>query len=100
MQVQFRKNKLQKQYEDFRKAEKAYGQQVGKRYIQRINIIKHTKSIEELKRLPGLNCHELKGNRKGQWAVSLTGFYRLIFTIVGDNLEIILVEEVSKHYGD
>jgi toxin HigB-1 len=100
MEVRFRKTKLKKQYEDFRKAEIAYGQQVARRYIQRIDIIKQSKEIEELKRLPGLNCHELKGDRKGQWAVNLTGFYRLIFTLVGDLLEIILIEEVSKHYGD
>jgi proteic killer suppression protein len=50
--------------------------------------------------LPGLRCHPLKGNRKGQYAVKLTGFYRLIFTVDGDCLDIALIEEVSKHYDD
>jgi proteic killer suppression protein len=50
--------------------------------------------------LPGLNCHPLKGNRKGQYAVKLTGFYRLIFTVSGDCLNIALIEDVSKHYDD
>jgi len=36
----------------------------------------------------------------GQWALSLTGFHRLIFTLESDRLEIAMIEEVSKHYGD
>jgi proteic killer suppression protein len=50
--------------------------------------------------LPRLRCHELSGNRKGQYAVNLTGFYRLIFTMVDDRIDVIRIEEVSKHYGD
>ena len=100
MIVEFRTRKLQKQYENYREAEKAYGAQVAKRYIERINIIKQSENIEEMKKLPGLNCHPLKGNRQGQWAVKLTGFYRLIFTLKGNLLEIACIEEVSKHYGD
>lgn len=100
MDVEFRTRKLQKQYEDYRKSEKAYGAQTARRYIERVNIIKKTRDIDELQRMPGLRCHTLKGARAGQWAVKLTGFYRLIFTLRGDQLEIACIEEVSKHYGD
>jgi len=98
--VEFRTPKLQKQYEDHRKAERAYGVEVARKYIERINFIKHTRNIEELQKLPGLDCHPLKGNRKGEWAIKLKGFYRLIFTLKGEYLEIARIEEVSKHYGD
>jgi len=100
MEVQFRTSKLQKQYEDSRKAVASYGAAVGRRYIQRINIIKNTNDIEELQRLPVLHCHELTGDREGQWSITLIGFYRLIFILVGKQLEIVRIEEVSKHYGD
>jgi proteic killer suppression protein len=50
--------------------------------------------------LPGLRCHALKGVRKGEYAINLSGFYRLIFTMTGNRLEIVMIEEVSKHYGD
>ena len=100
MEVQFRTSKLRKQYEDAREAEKAYGKQVARRYVERINILKHARNIEELKRSPGLRCKELKGDLKGQWAVRLTGFYRLIFTLQGGQLQVARIEEVSKHYGD
>ena len=100
MIIQFQSKKLQSQYEDFRKAQKAYPKEVAKKYISRINIIKHSKSIDELVQLPGLRCHALKGNRNGQWAINLTGYYRLIFTLIGDQCEIVQIEEVSKHYED
>ena len=58
------------------------------------------RNIDELCELPGLRCHKLRGKRQGQWAVNLTGFYRLLFTLEGKKLEIACIEEVSKHYDD
>jgi toxin HigB-1 len=100
VEVTFRNSKLEREYQNHTKAERAYGKAVARKYVQRINIIRHAKSIKELMGLPGLRCHSLKGNWQGQYAVNLTGFYRLIFTLKGDLLEIANIEEVSKHYGD
>lgn len=100
MLVKFRKKKMEKCYLEAKEASKAFGAEVARKYIQRINLIKQTRNIDELTALPGLRCHPLKGERKGQYAVNLTGFYRLIFTLNGEALEIVLIEEVSKHYGD
>lgn len=100
MQITFGTSKLKKQYEKRTEAVKAYGEDVGKRYVGRINIIKSMRTLDELMKAPSLRCHPLKGNRAGQWAVNLTGFVRLIFTLSGDNLEIVCIEEVSKHYDD
>lgn len=100
MEIRFRTRKLEKQYVRHREAEKAYGKDVARKYLQRVNIIKAAKDIKELSQLPGLRCHELKGSREGQWAMNLTGFYRLIFTLEGDRPEIVCIEEVSKHYDD
>jgi proteic killer suppression protein len=79
---------------------KRYGIPVARKYVQRINLIKAAKNLEEVMQLPGLRCHPLKGNRKGEYAVKLTGFYRLIFTLEGSELNIAMIEEVSKHYDD
>jgi proteic killer suppression protein len=100
VEIRFRTSKLQRQYECSRDAVTAYGPQVGRKYIQRIDIIKQARDIRELQDLPGLNCHPLKGARADEWAISLTGFDRLIFTLEGDRLEVVRIEEVSKHYGD
>ncbi|MFC6619529.1 type II toxin-antitoxin system RelE/ParE family toxin [Deinococcus radiophilus] len=100
MQVEFRTKKLRKQYESEKAATKAYGPEVARKYVQRIGIIKQTASLEELQAQRPLRCHALKGNRQGEWAINLTGFMRLIFTFEDEELTIVCIEEVSKHYDD
>lgn len=100
MEVRFKTKKLQKQYERSTEATKAYGQEAGRRYIGRINIIKQALDINELCDLPGLHCHPLKGDRLGQWSIKIVNRYSLIFTLEGNKLEIVQIKEVSKHYDD
>jgi proteic killer suppression protein len=100
LEVTFRTRKLEREYRESKQAIRAYGEKLARRYIQRINIIKQVRDIEELMGLPGLRCHPLKGDRKEQYSVRLTGFSRLIFTLKGEALEIAQIEEVSKHYDD
>lgn len=100
MEIRFKTNKLQKQYENSKDAVKAYGMDVAKKYIQRINILKSAKSFDELYKITQLKFHPLTGNRDGEFAISLTGFYRLIITNDGDSFDIAKIEEVSKHYDD
>ena len=99
MHVRFRTKKLERCFEQIKQATRIMGPEVGRRYVQRVKIIFASRDIDELRTLPGLRCHALKGNREGQWAVTLAGFYRLIITLEG-NGEIVCIEEVSKHYGD
>lgn len=35
--------------------------------------------------LPGYRLHQLKGDRKGSWSVWVSGHYRLIFDIEGED---------------
>lgn len=99
MKVKFRRTALQKQYEQSAKAQKAYGAQVARKYIGRINILKQVKSRDEIMtQHPTLRCHALTGDRKGQHAIRLRDRSRLIVTFESE--EIVCIEEVSKHYGD
>lgn len=100
MQIRFRRRALQRQYENSSEAFKAYAKVVAKKYIQRIEIIKTVRNVDELIQIRALRCHPLRGDREGQWALKLTGSARLIFTPEGDQLEIACIEEVSKHYDD
>jgi proteic killer suppression protein len=73
---------------------------VARRYVQRVDILYAAESIEDLHRMTVLRFHPLKGNRKGQYAVSLTDRARLILTFTESVATIVWIEEVSKHYGD
>ncbi len=37
--------------------------------------------------LPGLQLHQLKGDRRGTWAVSVSGNWRVTFAFVGTDVE-------------
>ena len=43
--------------------------------------------------LPGLALHELKGNRRGVWAVKVSGNWRATFRFVGSDAEMIDYED-------
>lgn len=43
--------------------------------------------------LPGLDLHSLKGDRKGSWAVSVSGNWRVTFKFVGKEAESIDYED-------
>lgn len=40
---------------------------------------------EELRSMPGARLHQLRGDRKGQWAVSVSGNWRLVFEFDGED---------------
>jgi len=43
--------------------------------------------------LPGLNLHPLKGERKGTWAVSVSGNWRVTFRFVGKEADAVGYED-------
>jgi len=100
VEVAFATTKLEKGYREHAHGVKMWGPVVARKYIQRIDILQEASDLTEIKALPGLDCHPLRGQRKGQFAVSLHGRWRLIFSLAGARVKIIRIEEVTKHYGD
>ncbi len=45
--------------------------------------------------LPGYDLHELTGNKKGTWAVTVSGNWRIIFSF--DNSDAVDVNYVDYH---
>lgn len=43
--------------------------------------------------LPGLDLHQLKGDRKGTWAVKVSGNWRLTFIFVGKDADAVDYED-------
>jgi proteic killer suppression protein len=100
LQVKFRDKQLEKCFLESRKATREFGPKVARRFIQRVQIIQSTPDLSTLMKAPGLDCHPLKGNRAGEWAVTLIDRWRLIFTFEDDRMTIVQIEEVSNHYDD
>jgi len=98
--VRFATGRLERCYRELRLAQREWGQNVGRTYIQRVNTLWAARDGRDLFALKALDIHPLKGSRRGQFAIRLGDRERLIVAFEDDAWTIVSVEEVSKHYGD
>ena len=98
MDVEFRNQKLQRRYKSGKERRK-YPPEVGPRYVQRVDALYNAADWSAIKRIHTFHAHRLTGEREGQWALTLTGRWRLIVT-VSDDGGAVTIEEVSNHYDD
>jgi plasmid maintenance system killer protein len=81
LDIYFKSTKLEKEFNEGKRIEKAHGSLRAKKIRLRLNELRATSSLYDLgppKSGPG-RCHELTGERKGQLSVDLDHPYRLIF---------------------
>lgn len=78
MDISFSKKKLEKIANDDRLCKKELGELRARKFKLRLSELTSAETLEDVRHLPG-RYHELKGNRKGQWACELDHPYRLIF---------------------
>jgi proteic killer suppression protein len=98
--VQFSTRRLARCYADYAYAQRQLGQEVARLYIRRVDTLYASRSGKDPASLASVHFHPLKGDRKGQFAITLTGFMRLIVTFQDKAWTVVRIEEVSKHYGD
>lgn len=78
MDITFRTSKLQKLANDDRLAVRKLGALRAELFRTRLDDLAAALTLENVRHLPG-HYHELKEDRKGQWACDLDQPYRLIF---------------------
>ncbi|MEN6301648.1 MAG: type II toxin-antitoxin system RelE/ParE family toxin [Armatimonadia bacterium] len=83
MEVYFRDKRLQRLLTDDRACSREFGSACARKIKIRLLLLDQAATLEELQHAPG-RCHALKGDRKGQFAVDLTGGFRLIFAAADD----------------
>ncbi|MCB1561682.1 MAG: type II toxin-antitoxin system RelE/ParE family toxin [Xanthomonadales bacterium] len=57
--------------------------------LGRLNVASLVKDMD----LPGLRLHELTGNRKGTWSVTVSGNWRVTFRFEGGDAEVVNYED-------
>ncbi|MEX2032258.1 MAG: type II toxin-antitoxin system RelE/ParE family toxin [Dehalococcoidia bacterium] len=97
MNVEFRSRRMGQRFERGDAAVKAWGPDVGRRYVQRVGALFAAERIQDLFQVRAFDLHPLTGNRDGQHAMRLTGQMRLILTFEGDRH--VTVEEVVDYHG-
>lgn len=96
MYIEYRTRKLQTLCETQEAARRQWGTNVAKRLFQRLTEIAGADFLADLFNLPAARCHQLKGNRKGQFAVDLSGGCRLIFEPLGEPEEYMKGAEIDR----
>ena len=98
MEIEFSSNRLNAASLSLSQATRLFGVPIAQKYIQRLAVIRATEKFQELFGHRALRLHPLKGNRAGQYAMTLTGNYRLIIErITEDKIRILDVED---YHGD
>ena len=79
MRIFFKSRKLQKVCSARREMEKVYGRVMATKLGQRLAELGAAASLADMSHLPPARCHELSGDRKGQFSADLEHPYRLLF---------------------
>lgn len=119
MQINYKKEKIRKQCEDFKQAKKDFPIDIAKGIHKAINFIINSKNLDDIIHFVPFRFHDLKGDRKGEYAIDIKGKargYRMVILpqdnsgeyitdndiVFGDSKSITILEikEVGNHYGD
>ena len=80
MNIDFKNNKLRKTLTNAGEIKKQYGT-MAKKVSLRMDQFYASPFLSDMIENPSANCHALKGERDGEWAVDISANYRLIFEI-------------------
>jgi proteic killer suppression protein len=51
-----------------------------------VSALLTAQNVEDIPALPGWRLHKLHGDRKGQWSITLTGNWRIVFEVKDDEI--------------
>ena len=86
MEIVFKSKKLQDTCNLETKLRKQYGKVCARKIRTRLDDLAAASTLEAFRTLSG-RCHELKGNRKGQFSLDLEHPLRLIFEPTGEGVK-------------
>jgi proteic killer suppression protein len=98
VELDYSSNRLTDASISISEASRLFGVPIGRKYIQRLAILRAVEKFSQLYGFQALRLHPLKGNRTGQYAITLTGNYRLIVEKIREDKVNIL--DVEDYHGD
>lgn len=98
MEIEFSSKRLAHASVSLSDASRFFGVPVGRKYIQRLAVLRAVEKFQQLYGLQALRLHPLNGDRGGQYAITLTGNFRpIIEKIAEDRINIVNIED---YHGD
>ncbi|MBF8264960.1 MAG: plasmid maintenance system killer [Dehalococcoidia bacterium] len=98
MEIDFSSNRLANASVSLSEASRLFGIPIGRKYIQRLAVLRATDKFTQLYGYKALKLHPLKGTRDGQYSLTLTGNYRLIIEKVQEDK--LRIMDVEDYHGD
>lgn len=98
MKITYKNNKIKKVCTNVSEAEKRHGIEMAEKIMLRIDQISAALSVEMMIQFRIGRCHQLKGNRKNQFAVDLVHPYRLVFEKKGTEIQIANIIEIIDYH--
>jgi len=78
LDISFKDNKLAKIFNSEKALVKAYGRANARKIMMRMTLLEGAETLADVPVTPPTRLHELKGKRKGQYAIDVQQPYRLI----------------------
>lgn len=98
MQIEYKNNKIAEICTNVSKAEKKHGKEMAEKIHLRVKQISASSSVEMLLQYRIGRCHQLRGNRKEQYAMDLVHPYRLVFEKRGNEIQIANIMEIVDYH--
>lgn len=98
MEIEFSSNRLANASVSLPEANRIFGVAIGRKYIQRLGVLRATDKFSQLYGHRALRLHPLKGQRARQYAVVLTGNFRLTIEKVQEDR--VRIMDVEDYHGD
>lgn len=84
MRIEFASRRLEKEFNQRSALVKAYGDQMARRIMMRLAVLKNAPTLADVPTVPPERCHQLGQDRDEQFAVDLSHPYRLVFVVADD----------------
>jgi len=98
LKIEFSSRRLANAGESIYEAGRLFGIPIGRKYIQRLAVQRAIDKFSQIFGHQALRLHSLKGNRSGQYAITLTGNYRLILERVEEDT--VRIVDVEDYHGN
>ena len=98
MEIEFSSNRLANASVSLSEASRLFGVAIGRKYIQRLAVLRATDKFSQLYGHRALRMHPLKGQRSSQYSIALTGNYRLIIEKIEEDK--VRIMDVEDYHGD
>jgi proteic killer suppression protein len=98
VKIEFSSHRLADASVSLVEASRLFGVPIGRKYIQRLAVLRATDKFTQLYGHRALRLHPLKGDRTGQYAITLTGNFRLIMERVEEDR--VRIMDLEDYHGN